>query len=167
MATTDTRAAKDFYDEIRRFAERAQPWQQGIVWYETKPDERFDLSLVSARVYGRRDEFLAVLAAAGLDGFDQPLTERMIALPNEFRLTQIKRATNFESIASMRGVAVSVQDAPLPEPTTTVFYPTAEGLPPAGSPSDDASYLISVHVSKPDPHPQYLDQDDPIDGGTY
>jgi hypothetical protein len=167
MANDDTRAAKDFYDEIRRFAERAQPWQQGIVWYETKPDERFDLSLVAARVYGRRDEYLAVLAAAGLDGFDQPLTERIIALPSEFRLTAIKRATNFESVASMRSLAVGVKDAPLPEPKVTVFYPTPDGLPTMPGGNDDAAYLLALHVSNPNAHPQYIDRDDPIDGGTY
>lgn len=113
---SDTRSAKDFYREIRKFAERAQPWHHGVIWYETKPDERFDLSLVSARVYGRRDEYLAVLAAAGLDSFDQPLTERMIALPSEFRLTQIKRAARFESISGLRTITVPSRDAVLPEP---------------------------------------------------
>ena len=112
----DTRSAKDFYREIRKFAERAQPWQQGVIWYQTKPDERLDLSLVSARVYGRRDEFLAVLAAAGLDGFDQPMTERRIALPSEFHLTRIKRATGFESIADLRNPAPGVRRTGRPEP---------------------------------------------------
>lgn len=120
MLDTDTRSAKGFYREVRRFAERAQPWTQGVVWYQTKPDERFDLSLVSRRVYGRRDEFLAVLAAAGLDGFDQPLTERLIALPAEFRLVQIKRATGFESDASLRGRARPGKDAALPEPPVRI-----------------------------------------------
>lgn len=167
MLNNDTRSAKDFYREIRKFAESAQPWNAGVVWYETKPDERFDLSLVSARVYGRRDEFFAVLAAAGLDGFDQPMTERMIALPSEFRLTQIKRATGFESVAALRDITVAGKDAALPEPTTTIIYPTPEGLPDGGSGNNDAAYLMAVHVSRSDPHQQYLDGDDVIDGGSY
>lgn len=101
----DTRCAKSFFREVRRFAESAKAWDPGVIWYESKPDERYDLSLVSARVYGRRDEYLAVLAASGLDSFDQPLTERTLALPNEFHLTRIKRAARFESIPAMRAVA--------------------------------------------------------------
>lgn len=167
MLNDDTRSAKDFYREIRKFAERAHPWHSGVVWYETKPDERFDLSLVSARVYGRRDEFFAVLAAAGLDGFDQPLTERMIALPSEFKLTQIKRATHFESIAALRDSRATARDAVLPEPTPVIVYPTPEGLPVSGGGVHDAAYLLAVHVSQGDPHRQYLDRDDVIDGGTY
>lgn len=102
MLDQDTRAAKAFYREVRRFAEQARPWSQDAVFYETKPDEAHDLSLVSARVYGRRDEFLAVMASAGLDTFDQPLPQKRIVLPNEGRLMAIKRITNYESIADYR-----------------------------------------------------------------
>lgn len=167
MLSEDTRSAKGFYREIRNFAERAQPWDSSVIWYETKPDERFDLSLVSSRVYGRRDEFFAVLAAAGLDSFDQPLTERMIALPNDFRLNQIKRANNFESVAALRGIFPAGKDAALPEPTTVIVYPPPDGSPPAGGGNNDAAYLLALHVSQADPHAQYLDGDDVIDGGTY
>lgn len=168
MLASDTRAAKGFYREIRRFAESAQTWNTGVVWYETKPDERFDLSLVSMRVYGRRDEFFAVLAAAGLDGFDQPLTERMLVMPSDFRLTQIKRATGFESVAALRS-RVAGKDAALPEPVTPIIYPAIEGLPASGGgPSNvDVMALIATHVAQTDPHNQYLDTDDVIDGGTY
>lgn len=101
MIDKDPRAAKSFYREIRKFAERTNPWQQAV-FYETKPDEIFDLSLVSMRVYGRRDEFLAVMAAAGIDTFDQPLTQRRITLPTEGQLSAIKRRAGFESIAGYR-----------------------------------------------------------------
>lgn len=96
-----TTAAKSFYREIRKFSESTKPWQQAI-FYETKPDEAFDLTLVSQRVYGRRDEFLAVMAAAGLDTVDQPLPQKRIILPNEGQLYAIKRRTGFESIPGYR-----------------------------------------------------------------
>lgn len=65
--------------------------------YQTLPDERWDLTLVSQRVYGNRNEFLAVMAAAGLDRFDQELTERELVLPNAQRLEIIKQDTGFTS----------------------------------------------------------------------
>jgi hypothetical protein len=94
-------AAKNFYREVRRFAERTRPWQEAI-FYDVQPDERWDLTLVSKRVYGRRDEYLAVLAAAGLDMFDQGLTQKRLVLPSEAQLNIIKRKTGFESIADLR-----------------------------------------------------------------
>lgn len=45
---------------------------------------------------------LAVMAAAGLDTFDQPLPQKRITLPNEGQLLAIKRQTGFESIATLR-----------------------------------------------------------------
>jgi hypothetical protein len=102
MIEKDTRAAKSFYGEVRRFAEGAKPWDTTAIFYETKPDEVFDLTLVSRRVYGRPDEFLAVMAAAGLDAFDQPLPQKRIVLPSEGRLYAIKRRTGFESIPGYR-----------------------------------------------------------------
>ena len=102
MLDKDTTAAKSFYREVRAFAERAKPWDFNVVWYETKPDEAYDLTLVSRRVYGRRDEFLAVMEAAGLDGVDQPLQQKRIALPSDGELLSIKRRTGFESIDDFR-----------------------------------------------------------------
>lgn len=102
MLDKDPRAAKSFYREVRAFAERAKPWDAGVVWYETKPDETYDLTMVSQRVYGRRDEFLAVMAAAGLDCVDQPLPQKRIALPSDGLLLGIKRRTGFESVDDFR-----------------------------------------------------------------
>lgn len=101
MIDKNSVAAKDFYKEIRRFSERTKPWQVAI-FYEIKPDEVFDLTLVSQRVYGRRDEYLAVMAAAGLDMVDQPIPQKRIVLPTEGQLYAIKRSTGFESISANR-----------------------------------------------------------------
>jgi hypothetical protein len=53
-------------------------------------------------VYGRRDEYLAVMAAAGIDNVDQPLKQKRLVLPTESQLYAIKRQTGFESIADLR-----------------------------------------------------------------
>jgi len=102
MLDQDTRAAKSFYREVRKFAESVKPWDTTAIFYETMPDEALDLSLVSSRVYGRRDEYLTVMAAAGLDSIDQMLPQKRIVLPNEGQLIAIKRRTGFESIADLR-----------------------------------------------------------------
>lgn len=97
----DPRAAKSFYRDVRKFAQSTKPWQAQIS-YETKPDEVLDITLVSQRVYGRRDEFMVVMAAAGLDAVDQPLTQRRLTLPTEGQLYAMKRRSGFESIAEYR-----------------------------------------------------------------
>lgn len=97
----DPRAAKSFYRDVRKFAQAVKSWEAQIS-YETKPDEVMDITLVSQRVYGRRDEVLAVMAAAGLDTIDQPLTQRRLALPTEGKLYELKRRNGFESIAGYR-----------------------------------------------------------------
>ena len=101
MIDADTQAAKSFYREIRLFSERTQPWQQAIR-YETKPDEAWDFTLVSERVYGRRDEYLTIMAAAGIDTVDQPLSQKRLVLPTPAQLYAIKRKTGFESQSELR-----------------------------------------------------------------
>lgn len=101
MIDTNTTAAKSFYRLVREFAERTKPWETQIS-YEVKPDEAYDLSLVSRRVYGRRDEFLTIMAAAGIDMVDQPLTQKRLTLPTETQLYAMKRRAGFESIADYR-----------------------------------------------------------------
>ena len=101
MIDRNSTAAKNFFKEIRTFSERTKPWQTAII-YETKPDDIYDLTLVSQRVYGRRDEYLAVMAAAGLDMVDQPLPQKRLVLPTESQLYAIKRRAGFESISSNR-----------------------------------------------------------------
>lgn len=99
----NTQAAGAFFRAVRRFALTTRPWEPAI-WYETKPDERHDLTLVSQRVYGRRDEYLAVMAAAGLSHVDDELTERKLCLPNEGQLRKIKLTTGYESIGRRAGL---------------------------------------------------------------
>lgn len=101
MIDTDTSAAGSFYREVRRLAETIKPWETAIRHY-VLPDEVMDLTLISQRVYGRRDEYLAVMASAGLDTVDQPVPITMLVLPTESQLYQIKRRSGFESIADYR-----------------------------------------------------------------
>lgn len=88
--------ASRFYREVRKFSVTAPVWEDAIRYF-TKPDERWDLTLVAERVYGSRDEYLAVMAAAGLDRLDQELTERDLVLPTPSRLALIKSRTGFQS----------------------------------------------------------------------
>ncbi len=95
-------AASRFYREVRQFALTAPAWEDAVRYF-TRPDERWDLTLVAQRVYGSRDEYLAVMAAAGLDRMDQELTERELVLPTADRLALIKKRTGFESTQPKRG----------------------------------------------------------------
>lgn len=61
MIDTDTCAAGAFVREVRSFSDRIRPWDVAIR-HHVLPDEVRDPTLVSQRVYGRRDEFLAVMA---------------------------------------------------------------------------------------------------------
>jgi len=97
----DTQAAKDFYKAVRNFAIRTKVWQTAL-WHFVTPDEIWDTSLVSQRVYGYRDEFLAVMAAAGIDSVDQPLPQAKLCLPTAAQIYYFKRQSGFESIANLR-----------------------------------------------------------------
>jgi len=88
--------ASRFYREIRQFAATRQPWQDAAR-YDSLPDEEWDLTLVSQRVYGNRNEALAVMAAAGLDRVDQPLTQRRLILPTPIQLEAFKRLTGYST----------------------------------------------------------------------
>lgn len=91
-----------FFRAVRKFSESVKPWE-GHISHEVTPDESWDLTLVSERVYGRRDEYLAVMAAAGLSTVDQELKAgRRIALPTESQLYSMKRQAGFESQSELR-----------------------------------------------------------------
>lgn len=87
-------SAAELVKRVGKFAQSTPTWAECIV-YESKPDERLDMTDVSQRVYGTRDEFLAVMAAAGLDAPWQVLTERRIILPTARQLAAIKAACGF------------------------------------------------------------------------
>lgn len=101
MTDIDSQAAKSLYKLVRSFSERTKPWQVAI-FHSVLPDEQWDATLVSQRVYGRRDEFLVVMAAAGIDTVDQPLPQKQIVLPTEGQLYTLKRRSGFESIPDYR-----------------------------------------------------------------
>ena len=89
--------ASRFYRAIREFSATRQPWQDAVR-YDSLPDEEWDLTLVSQRVYGNRNEALAVMAAAGLDRVDQPLTQRRLILPTPIQLEAFKRLTGYTTV---------------------------------------------------------------------
>ena len=97
----NSQAARVFWRKVRAFSQSAKPWQVAV-YYDTLPDERWDITLVSKRVYGRRDEYLAIMAAAGMDTIDQPLEQRRLVLPTESQLRQMKREAGFESRPEFR-----------------------------------------------------------------
>jgi hypothetical protein len=96
-----TDAAGRFYSEIQAFSAAATDFST-VLFYQVKPDERHDLTLISERVYHNRYESLAIMAAAGLDRVDQDITERLLVLPTEAELIAIKRKTGFESRPAYR-----------------------------------------------------------------
>ncbi len=101
MSDIDTQAAKSFYKAVRLFAERTKPWQPAI-FHEVLLDEIWDSTLISQRVYGSRDEFLTIMAAAGCDTVDQPIPQMTLVLPTSAQLFTMKRRAGFESVDSLR-----------------------------------------------------------------
>ena len=97
----NSQAAKNFYKAVRTFAIRTKPWQAGV-FHDVLPDEQRDITLVSQRVYGNRYEFLAVMAAAGINTFDQVVPLGTLVLPTPAQLYYLKRQAGFESIPAQR-----------------------------------------------------------------
>lgn len=87
-------AAATFVQRVREFAQRQPEWAECIL-YDTLPDERWDITLASRRVYGTPGEFLAIMAAAGLDSVEQEMTERRLVLPTARQLLQFKALAGF------------------------------------------------------------------------
>ena len=90
-------AARQFYQSVRALCEGATAITEGVVFHQVTPDEQFDMSRLSYRLYGRWDEFLAVMAAAGLDTSDAMIPQGRLAFPTEAKLLELKRAAGFES----------------------------------------------------------------------
>lgn len=97
----NTQAARVFYKLVSNFSKSVRPWEQAV-FYEIKPDELQDITLISRRVYGRPGEYLAVMAATGLDNFDMELVQKTVALPTEAQLMNFKRMSGYESGNSVR-----------------------------------------------------------------
>lgn len=96
MLDQNSQAARVFWRLVRDFSEARQPWDSAIN-YDIKPDERWDATLISQRVYGRRSEYLAVMAVTGVSSADEPLEQRRIVLPTESQLRQLKFKAGYES----------------------------------------------------------------------
>ena len=90
-------AVMKFYLLIRQFVLDAKPWTQ-VFRYQTKVDERYDMTLVSQRVYGCREEFIAVQASANLDSTEQFLEEQLLILPSPEDLQEIKVRSGYINV---------------------------------------------------------------------
>lgn len=93
--------AKNFFKAVSNFSRTAKAWDS-MIRYEVKPDERYDPTLISRRVYGTSDEYLTVMACARISSFEEPIEQKTIVLPTRQLLERIKRKTGFESIADNR-----------------------------------------------------------------
>jgi hypothetical protein len=96
MIDNNTTAAKNFYREVRKFALTRKAGDTAL-YYDTTPDEKWDITLVSRRVYGNPYETLAVMAACGIDGIDEEVPQTRLTLPTMAQLYFLKRKTGFES----------------------------------------------------------------------
>lgn len=98
----DNAAALRFVRMVRQFCARAKVNTAGVLFLETTPSERWDVSKLSQRVYGNRHETLAIMAACGMDQLTQPLEQKLVALPTPAKLLEIKRECGFESVHELR-----------------------------------------------------------------
>lgn len=80
------------YQAVRQYLAGAP---SNAIRHAVTPDERFNLPLVSLRVYGSFAHTLAVMAAAGLSSNSGELTERVLILPDLQALLRLYRATDF------------------------------------------------------------------------
>lgn len=78
------------HTKLRQFALETPSWGTAIR-YHTKPDERYDLTLIARRVYGLPDEWPVIMAVAGLQSVDEPLNEQLLVLPTLSQLQTLKR----------------------------------------------------------------------------
>lgn len=81
---------------VRQFAQQTPAWGAAIR-YDTLPDERHDLPLISKRIYGTRAESLVIQAAAGLDTPETPMSERSLVLPTPDQLRKMKLRAGYDA----------------------------------------------------------------------
>jgi hypothetical protein len=84
----------DYHNAIRHYCElqRKRGRTGQYIRYQILPDEVYDQTLVSQRVYGVRTEADVVQMAAGVNGIWEPLPQIEIILPTAMQLMQLKRA---------------------------------------------------------------------------
>lgn len=97
----NSQAARVFFKKVANYVKNAKAWDN-VMTYEIKPDEYVDATLISRRVYGTSEEFLTVMACAGLDSFDDGFEQGTLILPNLAQLNKFKRESGFESEDSNR-----------------------------------------------------------------
>ena len=97
----NTSAVAIFYQLVRQYALATPAWAV-TQSYQTKPDERWDMTLASRRVYGIPDEFLTIMAAAGLDSVEQEMPEQLLILPDAATLQSFKTQAKFVNISDQR-----------------------------------------------------------------
>jgi hypothetical protein len=98
---TSYTAAGNFYRMVRDFAQRQKPWAECIL-YRTLPDEKLDITLAARRVYGTPDEFLTIMAAAGMDSVEQEMPEQDLILPTARQLLELKALAGIATLSSER-----------------------------------------------------------------
>lgn len=103
MAYTAT-ATANFIKAVRAFSVQTPDWGQAVR-YQTLPDERYDLTLIAERVYGDRNEFTTIFAAAGMDTVEQPLMEQQLILPTIEQLQYLKRQTGYLTDAEQAAIS--------------------------------------------------------------
>jgi len=101
MIDVNTTAAMRYYQSVFNLRLKQKP-AADIIFYQTLSDEKWELTLPSLRVYGNRDEFLTIQAAANLSSLDEPLLEQILILPTADLMLKLKRKAGFESIHALR-----------------------------------------------------------------
>lgn len=89
-------ACNRFLMLVRDFIARIKPYHTAIR-YDVRPDDVRDITKISQKVYGTRNEYLAVMAAAGLSTVDQPVKIQTLILPTFEQLLALKKKAGFEN----------------------------------------------------------------------
>lgn len=101
MIEDDTNSASRFFRAVRDFSLSKKPWDSAI-HYDIKPDEAFNLPLISFRVYGNYEETIVVQACTGTDIVDIPIPQETFVFPDSDQLHDLKVSTGFESLDEQR-----------------------------------------------------------------
>lgn len=99
--TTHYSSAAELVRLVRNFSQQTPDWAVAIRHW-VMPDETLDPTLISFRVYGVRSEFLAVMAAAGIDSLEQEITPRMLIMPTAAQLASLKNRCGLVTNAASR-----------------------------------------------------------------